>query len=58
MKNWRQVGNWQIALTWTNWTFGIWWAQIHRDRAFGIDLGPLEMSWSKRIRLPNSKDMQ
>lgn len=51
-KDWKQKGNWQIAWTWTNWTIGIWWAQIHRGRAFGIDCGPLEMCYSRRVRLP------
>jgi hypothetical protein len=35
----------RITWTWTNWTFGVWTKQFHRFRAWGIDLGPLEMVW-------------
>lgn len=44
---------------WNNWTFGFWWAG-RKDRLggrgvllFGVDVGPLEMTWGER-RLPRS----
>lgn len=33
---------------WNNWTFGVWWSSKRdRYRAFGVDLGPLELCWRK-----------
>lgn len=35
-----------IRWTWTNWTFGLWYARMSRkSRAAGIDLGPLGIVW-------------
>lgn len=48
-KEWRnaRVRERRTTLTWTNWTFGVWWDR-RRLKAFGIDLGPLEIVWRKR----------
>lgn len=34
---------WQVRLSWTNWTFGVYWGKIGRKYMIGIDLGPLEI---------------
>lgn len=35
---------WEIKLTWTNWTFGAWWGKIGKRYMIGIDIGPLEIT--------------
>jgi hypothetical protein len=37
----------RVTWTWTNWTFGFWYAEFHKSRAWGIDIGPFEMAWRK-----------
>lgn len=34
---------WQIKLTWTNWTFGVYWGKIGSKYMLGVDVGPLEI---------------
>lgn len=34
---------WQVTLSWTNWTFGVYWGKIGRKYMIGVDLGPLEI---------------
>jgi len=36
----------KVMWTWTNWTFGLWYSRVRKHRAWGIDLGPLEIIWS------------
>lgn len=45
-----------ITVTWTNWTFGAWAGDIGTERAWGVDLGPLEITW-KRHHLPPQKQL-
>lgn len=41
---------------WNNWTFGVWWGRFgkmhmatkQRPLRIGIDVGPLEMMWTKK----------
>lgn len=34
---------WQITLSWTNWTFGVYWGKVGKKYMVGIDFGPLEI---------------
>jgi len=34
--------------TWTNWTFGIWYAKFGGKKRFGIDIGPFEVIWREK----------
>lgn len=36
-------------LSWSNWTFGVWWGgkPMFRWKTIGVDLGPLELTWRK-----------
>lgn len=34
---------WIITLSWTNWTFGVYWGKIGNKYMIGVDLGPLEI---------------
>lgn len=38
----------EVRVTWTNWTFGIWWGPIARNSFIGVDVGPLEIVWRKK----------
>jgi hypothetical protein len=37
-----------VRLTWTQWYLGVWWWPIKKDRAFGVNIGPLAFVWRKR----------
>jgi hypothetical protein len=46
----------KVLVTWTNWTFGPWYAVLNGDQVWGIDIGPLEIMWRRR-RLPPPKQL-
>lgn len=41
-----------MRLSFTNWTFGIWWGDMgyarQKKRCYGIDLGPFELTLETR----------
>lgn len=43
---------WTVRVTWTNWTFGVWWLRgRHRDgTAVGVDVGPIEVTIELLVR--------
>lgn len=51
-------GTWLVSLTWTNWTFGVFWMRMssfsHRRQAskgalvIGVDCGPFEVTWQQK----------
>jgi hypothetical protein len=38
----------KVTVRWTNWTFGIYWGPLSRHYIRGIDLGPLEIVWTRK----------
>lgn len=47
---------WQVTLSWTNWTFGVYWGKVGRKYMIGIDVGPLEISRVRKfVRTERSK---
>jgi hypothetical protein len=45
---WRFKAEW----SWTNWTFGLWYAKFGAHHMFGVDMGPFEVMWKQQyIRL-------
>ena len=34
-------------VSWTNWTFGPWYAHIGRKHVWGVDLGPYDVVWER-----------
>jgi len=43
-----------VRWTWTNWTFGVWYAKFGSRRHFGIDIGPFEVVWKDKY-VPNRR---
>lgn len=43
----RRRGHWSACVNWTQWYVGVWWWPVERNRAFGINLGPLHLLWEK-----------
>jgi hypothetical protein len=41
-------GGFSAGVNWTQWTIGIWWWPIKKDRAFGILVGPFYLQWERR----------
>jgi hypothetical protein len=37
-----------VRVTWTEWSFGIWWWPIRKDLAFGLLFGPVSFTWTRR----------
>lgn len=44
------------TFTWSNWTFGYWSKTVGKQRAWGVDVGPLEVMWMRRP-LPIEKQL-
>lgn len=44
-----------VYLSWTNWTFGIWWGRPRKRAAWqwGVDLGPLEFVITPLFKRPS-----
>lgn len=37
-----------VTWTWTNWTFGVWYARFGKyKQGWGIDIGPFEIVWKR-----------
>lgn len=43
MRNYTRNTTW----SWTNWTFGVWKLEKRHHKAYGVDIGPLEIVWRK-----------
>lgn len=35
-------------VTWYQWYVGVWWWSPKKDRAFGVNLGPLSLTWVRK----------
>jgi hypothetical protein len=36
-----------VKVIWTQWRVGIWWWPIRKDLAFGLEVGPLHVIWTR-----------
>lgn len=37
-----------IRIIRTQWFFGVWWWPVPKDRAFGVCLGPVHLTWTRQ----------
>ena len=39
---------WELALSWSNWTIGTWWGKLGQRHLIGVELGPLVLVGTRR----------
>jgi hypothetical protein len=37
----------KLKVIWTQWYFGLWWWPVKKDRAFGLNFGPVHFIWTR-----------
>jgi hypothetical protein len=38
----------RVRVIWTQWYLGVWWWPVRKDLAFGLLLGPLSFTWTRK----------
>lgn len=39
----------RVRVIWTQWRIGVWWWPVKKDRAFGIEIGPVHLIWTRGV---------